>query len=502
MDKPQKNTHRLRVALLGIYHESNTFISIPTTIQNFENGHWLKGRAIVVEYRNAFHEMGGMIAVLEAADIEIVPIMFAEATPGGIISQQTYEQLVHEMFYLLRQQLPVDACLVVAHGAAVAEEISDMDGHWLGLLREIVGSDIPIVGTLDPHANLSQKMIDATDVLIAYRTNPHIDQRETGMRAARLVLQILNKEILPVQQFVPTSIAIGIEQQLTSVEPCKTLLVNALNLEQQEHIYSVSLLLGFPYADVAEMGSSFIVVGDRRFLSDLQLEQYGNSMKELLFESRALCSGDLQSIETILSNLKGRETPVLLLDMGDNVGGGAPGDGTYILEANEIFGSYTSLHCVYDPAAVQQAAKYAQGEMFTLSFGNASLSQAALPFKSAVTLIIKAAGKFVEDMPRHGGQVHFDMGDIAVVETAKGNTVLLHSLRVPPFSLRQITTFGIDPTSFDIIVAKGVNAPVAAYSMVCPTIIQVNTPGVTTADLARLEYHNRRRPLFPFEPLD
>ncbi len=105
----------------------------------------------------------------------------------------------------------------------------------------------------------------------------------------------------------------------------------------------------------------------------------------------------------------------------------------------------------------------------------------------------------MEQKPRHGGQVNFDMGHIAVVSTQNGNTILLNSLRVPPFSSNQVTSFNIDPKQFDIIVAKGVNAPIAAYSTICPTIIQVNTPGVTQADMTLFPFRKRRVPLFPFE---
>lgn len=488
-----------RVALLGIYHESNTFIPVPTTIRDFEKGHSLRGVDIIKEYRHAFHEIGGMLSVLDAAQTEIVPIIFAEATPGGIIKKEAYEQLIAEMFLLLKKQLPVDACLVVPHGAGVAEGYEDMDGHWLSELRKIVGDTIPIAGTLDPHANVSQLMVDATDALIAYRTNPHIDQRETGARAATLLLQMLRKEVFPVQLLVPTPIAISIEQQLTSSEPCNILLTAAGKIEAEAHVYAVSLLLGFPYADVVEMGTSFIVIADRRHLSATALLRKGNEMRNLLIALKNQCKGTLQSIETILPSLEDKEKPVLLLDMGDNVGGGAPGDGIYLLDAIESFGRYRSLHCVYDPAAVQLATSHESGDAFPLDFGNASLAQGALPLKGVVTVINKGNGTFTEHTPRHGGQVHFDMGAIAVIKTAKGSTILLHSLRVPPFSVRQITTFGIDPSGFDIIVAKGVNAPVAAYSSICPTMIQVNTPGVTTAAITQLVYHKRRRPLFPFE---
>jgi microcystin degradation protein MlrC len=110
-----------------------------------------------------------------------------------------------------------------------------------------------------------------------------------------------------------------------------------------------------------------------------------------------------------------------------------------------------------------------------------------------------ADGKFSEKAPRHGGQVHFNMGEIAVLSTENGNMVMLTSLRTAPFSLQQMTAFQIAPENFDVIVAKGVNAPIAAYAPVCSSILRVDTPGVTRADMTAFPYKNRRRPLYPFE---
>jgi len=471
-----------RVALLGIYHESNTFIDRPTTLQDFKNGHLLKGEAIRQEYINAYHEIGGMLEVMDKNNIEVIPVMFAEATPGGCLTKETFETLLQEMMEELQKHLPVDACLVAPHGAGVANGYDDMDGHWLKVLRMIVGDHVPIIGTLDPHANVSKKMCDATNALIAYKTNPHVDQRETGRAAAALLVQVLNDKVSPVQLLVQTPVAISIEQQNTSLDPCKSFHALAKEIGEKPNILSVSLLLGFPYADVADMGSAFIIIGND--LADLAT--YGNELKAALINNREKCVGQMQDIYSVLPVIKEKAKPVLLLDMGDNIGGGSPGDSTYLLNAIEKDGSYTSLHCIYDPESVKIASTYEPGNIFNLNIGN-------------VKLISKGDGKFTEEKPRHGGQVNFDMGAIAVVSTIKGNVILFNSLRVPPFSSSQVTSFNIDPTQFDIIVAKGVNAPIAAYSAICPTIIQVNTPGVTQADMTLFPFRKRRVPLFPFE---
>lgn len=482
----------LRVALLGIYHESNTFLEDPTTLQDFENGHWLFGQDIIKEYRNAHHEIGGMLEVMEREKIEVVPVMYAEATPGGKIASRTYSKLLKRMMSALDKILPVDGCLVVPHGAAVSEKYLDMDGHWLSMLRKKLGPLIPIVGTIDPHANVSEIMATSTDCLVAYKTNPHLDQRAVGKEAASIIADTLKGRRKPLQKLFQLPMAISIEQQYTGRDPCLSLYKYSRDLNKIKGVLSLSIVLGFPYADVREMGTSIIVVTD----NDTKLAiEVGNKIKDNILNDKERFVGKKMKISEVLAILSESNKPVLMLDMGDNVGGGAPGNSTFLLEELERFGSEKFFICLYDPLAVKQANAYETGNSFTVRLTNDVPADLVVTVK----LLHKGSGKFRETDPRHGGQVNYDMGDIAVVQTQKGNVIMLISLRVPPFSLQQLLSFNIDPKAFDVIIAKGVNAPIAAYESVCRTIIQVDTPGVTKADMTLFSYSNRRIPLYPFE---
>lgn len=483
-----------RVAILGIYHESNTFVNAPTTIDDFRNGHLMKGSSICSEYASAHHEIGGMLEVLNREEIETVPVFFAEATPGGKITAGACAQLLDEMFQALREALPVDACLVVPHGAAVSEEHADMDGYWLSALRNLVGKKIPIVGTLDPHANVSSMMITATDALVAYRTNPHIDQRRTGTEAAELLIRLLRKEVISHQHLLELPLSISIEQQYTSKDPCKSLYAMVEELRNNDAILSISINLGFPYADVREMGSSVIIITNDQPES---AQQTARHIKKYIVDHQEDFRGIKKDVNAIIASLGSYEKPALMLDMGDNIGGGAPGNSTVLLDAMEKEGVHKAFICLYDPNAVLQTSGYKTGDQFELVVTD------HLHVKKYydVTLISCGDGKFHEPDPRHGGQAHFDMGRVAIVRTARGNVIMLTSLRISPFSLKQLTHFGINPNMFDIVVAKGVNAPIAAYAPVCPTIIQVNTPGFTQADMTLFTYANRKKPMFPFEKI-
>ncbi|CAL1517240.1 M81 family metallopeptidase [Chitinophaga sp. MM2321] len=483
-----------RVALLGIYHESNTFLDKPTTLSDFRKGHWLKGEAIRKEYQDAFHEIGGMLEILDREGIEVIPVMYAEATPGGMITAETYAVLLQEMMDLLEEILPVDGCLVVPHGAGVSEAFADMDGHWLSQLRARVGTKIPIIGTLDPHCNISQSMVAATDALVTYKTNPHVDQRQTGKEAALLMVNHLKGKIQPQQILQALPLAISIEQQHTESEPCLSLYAYAHQLREQEGILSLSISLGFPYADVTEMGSSVIVIADQDIALALST---GQKIEAYIREHLKDFSGRKIDVAHALALLEDSPKPVLMLDMGDNIGGGSPGNSTCLLEALEAHGKCSYFICLCDPEAVASASAYKIGETYQLIITADDTNAKKLEID--VTLLQLADGKFMESNPRHGGQVNFDMGNIAIVSTAQGSIIMFTSLRMPPFSLQQLLAFNINPEDVDVLVAKGVNAPIAAYAPVCATIIQVDTPGVTRADMTLFTYHNRRKPLFPFE---
>lgn len=495
-----RNPNQYRVALMGIYHESNTFIERKTGIADFENSHLLRGNEIRDEYENSFHEIGGMLEVMDREGIEVLPLLFAEATPGGEVTNEAYSQLLDELISRLVNVLPVDGCLVVPHGAAVSTKYRDLDGHWLEKIREVVGAEVPIVGTLDPHANVSQAMVRASDALIAYKTNPHVDQRETGRAAAELMLGCLHGTVKPIQYLATPAATISIEQQHTAVHPCASLYQQAHAFRSHPQVLSVSVLLGFPYADVPEMGTSFLVVTNE----DRQLgEQFAEQLNRWFLAHKEMFVGKKETVEEQLSKIAYAEKPVLWLDMGDNVGGGSLGDSVFLLKAMERDGRFRSFSCIYDPQAVTDANRQQLETRFPLTFGrDYDESGANENYQTKVVLKAKVGGKFRENAPRHGGQVQYDMGETVIVETSAGHTVMIHSLRVPPFSLSQLTTFGIDPLSFDVIIAKGVNAPIAAYGPVCHTILQANTPGVTQADMTKFDFHHRRRPLYPFEDID
>lgn len=489
----------MRVGIICFQQESNTFLSNPTTLADFKRDILLTGPDIRREYAHAHHEAGGFIQGLEENHINPVLLLAAWTVPGGAITDECYQTILAMIQTQLISAGALDGLLLAPHGAAVSEIHRDMDGHWLSAVRQQVGPQMPIICTLDLHANVSPRMIDSVNATIVYRTNPHLDQRRRGIEAANLLARTLRKEIRPTQAAAFPPISINIERQLTAQPPCSELYALADSQLARPGVISNSCVLGFPFADVTEMGSSFIAVTDNNPTLARKL------VDELAAYATDHCQDfrpQLISIDQALDEAMSSPGPVTLLDIGDNIGGGSPGDGThllYALYARKISSAFVSL---YDPKAAEFASNTGIGRTAEFSLGGKSSPELhGSPVNCLCTVLSLHMGRFTETQPRHGGRTNYDMGPTAIVTTDTGITVQLTSRRIPPFSLNQLLSCGLNPADFQILVAKGVHAPAAAYKPVSKKLIRVNTPGVTTADPSVLKYEHRRKPLYPYEEI-
>lgn len=488
----------MRVGILSLIHESNTFSHTPTTLDLFQRDGILTGEAVADHFRGGFHEISGFLEGLDDAGIDAVPLFYASTPPSGRITWDTCDALIDLMFRQLAGAGPLDGLLVAPHGANAGEEADyhDLDGLWLTRLRSEVGPNLPVICTIDPHANLSQRMIAACDATIAYRTNPHLDQKQRGLEAAALMARALRGEVRPVQAAAFPAVAIGIERQDTSSPPCLPLYEKADAWLKAPGVLSDSIVLGFPYADVPEMGSAFIAVTD----GDPDLaRRIADDLAGYLVTHRDEFVGEFVTIPDAVDAALAGEGPVCLLDMGDNVGGGSAADGTLIAHELLARGGVTAFLCLYDPESVERAVAAGVGARLTLSMGGKTDDRHGPPIRAEVRVQGIHEGRFTESAVRHGGKTAFNMGLTAVVATDSGLTVSLTSLRTVPVSLGMMTSIGLDPADSQVLIAKGVHAPTAAYAPVSKRLIRVDTPGATTADMRRFTYRYRRRPLYPFE---
>ena len=489
----------MKVGIISIKHESNTFIPEPTTLDAFKRDLFLIGEEIRRQYSSAHHEVTGFFQVLAAAKIEAVPLVMFSSGPSGVIPGKTLDELWGLTAAKLDELGPFDAILAAPHGAAVSEgDRHDMDGWWLTQLRRKVGPKVPIVATIDPHCNLTPAMVAACEAIVAYRENPHVDMRQRGVEAAEILVKMLTQGVKPTMRAAFPAISMNIESQGTRQEPMLSVIRELDRIRALPGVLSASVVMGFPYADVPELGTSFIVVTN----NDAKAAQtLVTQLNDWLVKHRELFAGSLIEPDAALKTALTAKKPVGLLDMGDNMGGGSPADSTVLahLYLRQPNGQRVFV-CLTDAESEALARKAGVGAKLRLKMGGKSPVSPGAPLEAEVTVKSLHEGKYRETEARHGGQVDFNMGPTAVVTTATGMTIMLTNRRAFPGSLMQLTSCGLKADDFDAIILKGVHSPIAAYAPVCGTLIRVNTPGVTTADMVKsLTYHHRRRPLYPFE---
>lgn len=487
----------MKIGILSIIAECNSFLPVPTTLETFQKDRFLIGEDIRKAFGTGHHEVTGFFQGMQAAGHETVPLVMFSAGATGVITSQAMDQLWGLVADQIRKLGPFDAILAGPHGAAVGDGARhDMEAWWLGELRKLVGPKVPIVATIDPHCNLSPAKVAPCNAITAYRENPHIDQRQRGLEAAHLLQRMLAGEIKPTMRAAFPPVQINIEAQGTREEPMLSLIREVEKVRAMPKVLSASVVLGYPYSDVPEMGSAFIVVTD----DDPKLaESLANGLGDWLVKNRERYRGNLISPEAAVQKCLSAKKPVGLLDMGDNMGGGAPADSTVLAHLFHQRKDQRVFVCLTDPEGVALAQKAGVGGHLRLKMGGHSPVSPAAPLEADVVVKGLYDGKYSEPEARHGGVTHFDMGPTTVVTTQTGLTVMLTPRRAFPGSLKQMTSCGLKPEDFDVIILKAVHSATAAYAPVCGTLIRANTPGITTADMVTLPYHHRRKPLFPFE---
>jgi microcystin degradation protein MlrC len=484
----------MRIAIAGFMHESNTFNPVVTDRAAFEAQSLVYGADLIDEWRDAHHEVGGFLEAAEVEGFEPIPLVMAWATPSGPVADSIFEEITGHIIQGIQRHRP-DGLLLALHGAMVAESYPDADGEVLARLRHALGPYFPIVLSLDLHGNLSPRLIELSQAAVAYRTYPHVDQRECGRRAASLLVRLLRGQIQPRMALAKPSVIINIMVQDTNCEPMKGFMEAVRDLEKQPSILSASLLPGFAYADVPQMGPSVVVVAD----GDADLAQReADHLANDIWQARNQFSCRLpEAAAAVTQALKADRMPVVLVDTGDNVGGGSAGDGTVVLAEMLRQKATDGVACLYAPEDVQLCASAGVGAEITISVGGKIDRLHGDPVMVTGRVRLLHDGKYIESEPRHGGRRTNFMGQTALVEIQDRNLLVLNSLRHPPFSLGQLTCLGIEPQKQRMLVVKAAIAYRAAYAPIAGSIIEVDTPGLTAVNPARFQYRNIRRPMFP-----
>jgi microcystin degradation protein MlrC len=487
----------LRIAVTGFHHESNTFAPVPATLEQFIAAGLVDGDELVHVYGESQATLGGFLEIRGMPDTEVVPLFHANLNPMGTITEEAFETLINRMLDGLKVQGPWDVVLLALHGAAVAAHQHDADGEIIERVRRLVGNDVVIGVALDMHANVSNRMVTNSTVINSYLTNPHVDPRMRGRQVADLAIATARGSIRPTIAFSALPVAINILRQGTEDMPMRELIEIANEMQRRPNVLSVSVFEGFPYADVEELGMSFIVITDN-----------DSALANELVKSLAMSAWNLRSdflghgvdIEEALRRAdQSASGPVVLLDVGDNVGGGSPADSTHVLAVAQRLKTRNLFHSVCDPASVTECEIAGLGAQITLKVGGKTDKLHGSPVLITGVIQHLDDGCFEDNGVTHGGFRFFNAGPRALVHTDNDQYILLTSRAMGNTSRAELTSAGLDPNSLKVIVAKGVHSPRGAFEPIASEMIQLNTPGCTSADFSSLIYNHRRRPMFPFE---
>jgi microcystin degradation protein MlrC len=444
--------------------------------------------------------MGGFLAALTQEGGDIIPIGMAWATPGGPVTDDFFNEVCDRFCTELRRCQP-DGILLALHGAMVTPRFPSADTELLARVRSAVGDDIPLAVTLDFHANVTPEMASFADIIVAYQTYPHVDQWQCGYKAAQLLVRSLREKRRPVTVVVKPPLFIPILAQETQQAPMSELLRQARQLEQRSGVLAVSLVAGFPYADVPAMGAAVVVVaqGDRRAVA----AEVAEELAAALWSQRQRLHVPTYTIpEAVQQACTSSNTPVLLVDLGDNIGGGTAGDATRLLEELLRQEAKGWLAVLWAPEAVAVACQKGVGASLSVTVGGTDPRQGS-PLTLHGVIRTLHDGRWIESEPRHGGRRFHDQGPTAVLDLGNDNQLVLNTLRTPPFSLGQLTSLGLEPRRSRIIVVKAAIAYKAAYAPIAGTILPVDTPGPTAAQPhcwpEHFPYARIPRPLYPLD---
>ena len=486
----------MRIALIHVMQETDTFNPVPTTLTDFKNVALLEGAAIL----SRVDPNGPIAGFLEAIrtfgkDVEVIPILRADAQSGGRLSRQTLSSLCQIIQSGLSAAGKCDGLMVFLHGAACAEGVDDVEGEILSIIREKAGNDIPIALMLDHHANITNRMIDSTNLLMAFRTQPH-DPFETARDLTEIALRLFSRQISVTMAWQKIPMITHQEQFLTARGPMKEWFDHARQCEASGQALTVSLFPMQPWIDVEEAGWSVVVATENDQASAEQiadeLAQHAWSLRHQFMQQENLSTTDAitfadDSVRQI----------VLLSDTGDSVLGGSTGDSTVILRALlDAKIHHQALVPITDPLAAKYLATCDIGATVTVNLGGWA-NNFYSPIEVTGNLqAVREGIVTLPDLPQ--GSV--DMGKSAILKVGNVSILVTEFPGVGGIHPGVYRHLGVEPGEFKMIVMK--TASNFQYMKQLTTdFVRVATPGPTQSDVHSLPWSRVPRPIFPLDEM-
>ncbi|HEU4351702.1 MAG TPA: M81 family metallopeptidase [Burkholderiales bacterium] len=490
-----------RIAIGGFQHETNTFAPSKADYAAFAaGGGWpgvQYGEPIFGAVEGANIPAAGAIQALRALGHGMVGTAWGAASPSAYVTSKAFERITTELVSRLKQALPVDGVYLDLHGAMVVETYDDGEGEILRRVREAVGPRVPVVASLDLHANVTRAMFERADALVAYRTYPHVDMAETGARAARLLDWMLRAGERPKGRFHQLDYLTGIPSQCSFIEPCKGIYAELAHLEEKTGTV-LSFTPGFPMADFADCGMAVFGYG---------AEDAVQRLSGTVADAEKDFALDLHDAYDAVRRARNRGepgAPVVLADTQDNPGAGGNGDTTGLLKALiEQNAQDAVLGMLIDPGSARRAHEAGQGNTAALALGGLSGIPGDAPLPGEFVVERLGDGRFTCTGPMFRG-FRMTLGPMALVRSraAPGVRVVLASRKCQAADQEMFRTVGIEPRRSRIIALKSSVHFRADFEPIAKEVLVVKSPGPALADPAEFRWTKLRqgvrlRPLGP-----
>lgn len=487
----------MKVFVASLLHESSSFSPVPTNRAAFEDFEYHRPHGGRVDDRcRTLNGYGGFVRAAEAAGHDVFASTYAFAQPSAPAGASAYASLRDEILSDLQGETDVEAIFLFLHGAQMAQGCDDCEGDILARARAIVGPDVFIGCLLDLHANVSEAMAANASVIAACRHYPHTD---FDARAAHLV-QVAAAVIETGARPVPQLERVPMLGMFYTTEPLMAEANAAAQaLENLEGVLSVSLIHGFPWTDVAEVGAAVLVTTEG---PQPMLAAAVAALARKFFAARHETAGRRQSIAQVLdaveaapSDPEGR--PFVIADACDNAGGGAGSDSTFLLEeilARGLTGYAIGL--IWDPVAVEFAVSAGVGAHLKLRLGGKTG-----PFAGRPLDVEARVAAVIEDMHQSGIGFHVPVGTAVALEIA-GNTVVACTIRGQIFSPTCFEELGISPSATRVLIVKSSQHFRDQFAPIAREILYCETPGLMTLAFDPNHYTSLRRPMWPFDPVE
>lgn len=482
-------------------HESNTFKKGETTLQDFRDNVLDLGQTAIDRFGDVNDELAGFLDASRAAGWRVTHSVSAHANPGAPVSREAFEHISGIICdAATAQKDSLDGVLLCLHGAMVTTFCEDGEGELLRRLRAILGPDMPIAVTLDLHAMVSASMVDLAQIYVSYKTYPHVDMRETGLHAGRLLDAAMRGKTRPRTLRAHRPMLDEANGGRTDVPQTAALYDRAKVHEDELGILAVSVNAGFSEADIEEMGPTVLVTYDAGAAP--RAHEIAEGLAQSIWDGRRnIANTFLTPTEAAAQahSFDPAQGPLVIADYADNPGAGAYGDATALLETLLALGAAPGAFSpMIDPEAAETLHRHKVGDAITLDIGGkCDPSFGGGPLRLSGQIVHLSDGTFTGDGPILGGITH-SFGPTAVFR-ANGIDILIVTLAGQMLDLQQVRTFGIEPRDLRFLVVKSMQHFRAAFEPIAGKVIVCDTGALATPQASLRPYRRVRRPVWPLD---